>query len=348
MHETDVAPLEYRCPGAAYAISRAVHLGRLAAFDPVCRTCPHRGDRGGLSPRRERWWAEVEAIEGDYETRGPSPAAKCQMSTSAFGLCLRRGAFHGGPIEEPAVVLASDGEPRTAELVAAADEGLRLAGCNVVDIGPASAAAVRFAIDHLGTDAGVLVAAQRSKRLPMTVRYWAPGATPLDESGGQLIAEQVRAGIDRPRRRNGQSRRFDATTPYLDTWRDSYHGLRPLRIALECASLPVRRYLDALLSNSACRVIDVALGEHPAERITATDAHLGIRIDRFGELVAAFDERGVPLDGGALRPVPTDAAGGLDDGIVVLTALLQLLSRSDRPLSVALGASSIPLPSGEG
>jgi phosphomannomutase len=255
---------------------------------------------------------------------------------------LRRGAFHGASLDEPAVVLASDGEPRTAELIAAADEGLRLAGCNVVDVGSASVAAMRFAIDHLGADGGVLVAAQRSRQLPTSVRYWAPGSTPLDESGNRRVAEQAHAGVDRPQRRNGQSRRFDATTPYLATWRDSYHGLRPLRIALDSASLPVRRYIDALLTHSACRVIDGTLNERPAERITAADAHVGLRIDRFGEVLAVFDERG------RTQRIPTDWTDGPGDSIVVLTALVQLLSQSDRPLSVALGTPSSPLPKGEG
>ena len=37
---------QYRCPGEQHPISRAVHLGRLAAFYPACRQCD--------SPRRHR------------------------------------------------------------------------------------------------------------------------------------------------------------------------------------------------------------------------------------------------------------------------------------------------------
>ena len=43
---------EYLCPGEKHAVSRAVHLGRLARFYPACRQCKHRHDTGTLSPRQ--------------------------------------------------------------------------------------------------------------------------------------------------------------------------------------------------------------------------------------------------------------------------------------------------------
>lgn len=48
----------YRCPGEAYTIPRAIHLGRLAAFYPKCRECRHNADVGSLvarSAQRLRW-----------------------------------------------------------------------------------------------------------------------------------------------------------------------------------------------------------------------------------------------------------------------------------------------------
>jgi phosphomannomutase len=42
----------YCCPGQQHPISRAVHLGRLSAFYPGCRQCPHRDDTGTLSAKQ--------------------------------------------------------------------------------------------------------------------------------------------------------------------------------------------------------------------------------------------------------------------------------------------------------
>lgn len=39
---------QYVCPGETHAISRAVHLSRLAAFYPKCRECPQRQETGQL------------------------------------------------------------------------------------------------------------------------------------------------------------------------------------------------------------------------------------------------------------------------------------------------------------
>ena len=57
----------YRCPGQQHPISRAVHLGRLAAFYPACRQCSHRDDTGTLSPRQVEQLQEVRST-----TRAPA------------------------------------------------------------------------------------------------------------------------------------------------------------------------------------------------------------------------------------------------------------------------------------
>jgi hypothetical protein len=63
MNENQPTPpsREYRCPGERQSISRSVHLGRLAAFFPPCRDCPHREDTGSLSPRQVEQLAETAA-----------------------------------------------------------------------------------------------------------------------------------------------------------------------------------------------------------------------------------------------------------------------------------------------
>ncbi len=141
----------YRCPGEQHTISRAVHLGRLAAFYPACRQCPRRDETGTLSPRRVAQLAETsrrgqprslfhEEGAGGVFLNDLSPAAAKEIA-AAFGVVMLENARPGGlgtsvPSEPGTLLLAGDGRPLTAELVAAVAEGLRSTGCNVVDIGP--------------------------------------------------------------------------------------------------------------------------------------------------------------------------------------------------------------------
>ena len=69
---------QYVCPGETHAISRAVHLSRLAAFYPKCRECSHRQELGQLpqpqfeetdssQPRNsERSLFTLEGVRGVY------------------------------------------------------------------------------------------------------------------------------------------------------------------------------------------------------------------------------------------------------------------------------------------
>ena len=70
---------DYLCPGEKAAVSRAVHLGRLARFYSRCRSCPHREDSASLSARRIKrlaatWQrAATKPIFRDEGAGGDSP-----------------------------------------------------------------------------------------------------------------------------------------------------------------------------------------------------------------------------------------------------------------------------------
>jgi phosphomannomutase/phosphoglucomutase len=257
-----------------------------------------------------------------------------------MGLCLWRGDFGPARQERPVVAMANDGRPGSAELVAACDEGLRRGGCHVVEIGPAGAACLRFAVDHLGTDAALLVLGPGGREEPAALHVWTPGDRPLEHLGREAIAQCYFHGVDRPDRRGGGSRRFDATGAYLDQFRPAYHALRPLRIAWDGRCRPARRCFNQLLAGVACRVIEMPLRDPTtaADNLTAVEAHLGVIVDRLGQTLGLLDERGRPVELPRLQPVLEDAS--IDeaerDAIRLLTALLPALSRDDRPLSLVL------------
>ena len=209
----------YRCPGEQHPISRAVHLGRLAAFYPACRQCPRRGDTGTISPRRVAQLAETscrgqprslfhdEGAGGVYLNDLTAAAAK--NIAAAFGTVAKPQAvsptsnlqISKSPnlqITASSLLLAGDGRPLTAELVAAAAEGLRSTGCNVVDIGPSTSPCLAFAVRHLEAAGGLMVGNPGDDSHTVGMKFWAAGPRPLS-AGGSLepIIERYKAGDDR-------------------------------------------------------------------------------------------------------------------------------------------------------
>lgn len=312
---------EYRCPGERYAISRAVHLGRLARFYPGCRNCKHRHDTGTLSQRQAKRLSETEhrghkpalfqAEEVGGIALGTLTPRTVHDVAAALGICLVRGlldplsasarAAHAEP-RESAVIVAGDGRPAAAELMAAACEGLRWAGCNVVDLGPASTACLLFAADHLGAAGGILVGSGQGGPHRVGLKLFGPGAIPLSHDRGlDVVQRQFEQGIDRPTRRFGGLRRFQSERPYLDLLRPHYHAIRPLRFVLDNACRPVEDYLNQLITGLACRAVaGSADGARLSKRVVAEEAHFGLHIDDDGERCRAVDERGREVAPGRL------------------------------------------------
>jgi phosphomannomutase len=307
---------EYCCPGETYSISRAVHLGRLASFHPPCRQCPHRDDTAGLSARQIRQLAEVAVraqrgplfyAEGvgnvAINDLGPNLARTLaaefarRLSWGALATCTTQDENH-----HPIAVVASDGRLATAAIIAAIVEGVRWTGCEVVDIGPASAPCTARTIEHLAADGGIFVGNAGGAPHTIGLKFWAHGE-PLSQGGylddlaTVLRTESGAAAIDRPTRTFGPLRHFAAAEIYLTDLRPAYHALRPLRFVLHCSAEPVTRYLDELLRNVACRII---CGEGESSRlgsqVVAAQAHFGVQIDDDGENCRVVDERGQSVD----------------------------------------------------
>ena len=411
----------YLCPGEAHPISRAVHLGRLAAFYPGCRQCPHRYDTGTLSPKQVEQLAETsprgeprslfhdEGAGGVY-LNDLAPAAARDIA-AAFGVAVRLPVGSQAPGPNPSVVLADDGRPLTVELVAAVGEGLRWSGCDVIDIGPATAACLAFAVHHLQTDGALLVGNPSNEPRIVGLQFWAAGPRPLS-TGGSLepIAERYRAGVDRPVRVEGRLRRFQADVPYLAGLAEHYHALRPLRVVVESASKPLLDGLKKLAATVACKVIPSRAAQSDlAEQVRADAAHFAVCVDGDGETCRVLDQTGrivpperllpalsllqTPMTGGspqtvvleegtspavvrrleqlgfgvvgggvrradmaaAMQRVGAMLGGGvsgrfwhvesgvpLPDGLMTITQLLKLLSRTDEPLSTVLDREAVP------
>ena len=296
---------QYRCPGQPYPISRAVHLGRLVQFYPGCRACQFREQTGPLSLRQVKRLVETrgrgqsrsplfgEGAAGSYlNDLGPTEARRLAQ---ALGVLLARKA--DGPTSPPEVVVAGDGRPQAAELVAAASEGLRWSGCGVIDIGRATSPCAASAISRLGAEGGLLVGNPPGRPGTVGMKFWAGGPRPLSAAG---TLDQVRRLFetppDRPTRRFGPLRREPAREPYLAGLADHYHALRPLRFLLGTTCRPVGGYLEELTGPVACEAIPCpALPEKLARDVLQQRLHFGILMGDDGETAAVVDQNGRPV-----------------------------------------------------
>ncbi|MHB9047410.1 MAG: hypothetical protein ACYC35_15840 [Pirellulales bacterium] len=313
-----MAETTYQCPGEAHPISRGIHLGRLATFYPPCRQCPSRDDTGTLSRAQIKRLVETrhrgvpralfteEAASGVYlNDLAPETARKLG---AAAGVCF--GERPAG-VSYATIVLAGDGRAIGPDLVAAAGEGLRWAGCRVVDIGEATAACLSLAVARLEAQGGMLVGNPQSEPHAIGLTFWGPGGVPCSAGGGlDAVRQAFERHVDRPTRAFGPVGRFQADAPYLAGLADSYHALRPLRFVLDTACRPLVRYLARLTQSVACQIEHapgalrsfVDGGKEPGQNRlshligdSSRQFHFGAWIDSDGEVCRLVDERGMTV-----------------------------------------------------
>ena len=326
------AEAAYRCPGEEYEISRAVHLGRLAGFYPACGGCPHRGDTGSFSLRRVqrlndvfRRAAEVnplfhaEGLSGTYLNE--IDARVVRRVGEAFGsqLAADLAANSANAATDPAprVVIADDGRPPTAELAAAAAEGLHWAGCATVDLGSATAACLTLAAVRYQAAGAMLLGNPDGEPGDVGISFWGAVGEPMSAPGSlDGVRRLYHSPAPPPAHPFGAGERLTAEEPYLATLRDHYHALRPLRLVVDTTSVALADYLKRLTGPVAVEiewgvgndcadsgVASNARNEAPerstqrrwakvGRRVRAADAHFGIGFDGNGEGCRIVDERG--------------------------------------------------------
>jgi phosphomannomutase len=321
-----------------------MHYARLAEFYPACRHCVHHDDTGCLSEKLVKRLHEIwndgrePASFQDVGFVGNSPnelpPVMVRQVAAAFGLWLQR-SVEKSPFAErkETIAIAHDARSIMPEYVANICEGLRHAACEVFDIGPATSAAMQFAVQHFELDGGILLGSIDRRPQAICLKFWGIGPQRmLGKSAFQPLEEILQSGFDRPERKFGAQHRLQAETPYLAALADQFHGLRPLRIAIESTSRPWLNYFEKLLQSTACRIIPsrVLPHEFPGQ-IAADAAHFGISVANDGECFTFFDEQGRQFD---------PCSPSLLDALAAVIHLLQVLSRDDRPCSEALGAET--------
>ncbi|REJ89577.1 MAG: hypothetical protein DWQ35_17980 [Planctomycetota bacterium] len=324
MSPISTTAVAYRCPGETQEISRAIHLGRLASHYAGCLRCPHRNDAGTLSGRqlaqltnwserrREQLAFAGHTIRGGYRDHlGPSEVRRL---AGAFGTWLF--GRHESDSSRSRVAVGSDGVVTTAEVHAAATEGLRFSGCDVLDVGFVTAPTLVHAISNRSLDGGLLLNFLSQPLPQLELRMFGGGAMPLS-AGGELdeVRQRFEASSLRAKRTAGSLRRQAVTDAYLDQLRPVFHALRPLRFVLKTASRPLRSSVQELIKQVACRAIDVEESNEASarrserddtelsERVVALGADFGIWVDAAGEAVHVVDELGQGILPHAMLPL---------------------------------------------
>jgi len=340
----------YTCPGETHPISRAIHLGRLAAFYPTCRQCPHREDSGEISARQVEQLREVAILSqpqplfhaegaGGVYLNDLTPVIARKV-TAAFCLWTKKEAekqerrgegreesdrqrnTQGNhnprqsaltqrerelcvdltpPVPRPqslSVLLAGDGRAITAELSAAVGEGIRSSGCDLIDIGPATAACLAFTVHSQQAAGGILVGNPGQEPHMVGLQFWNAAAQPLSAGGSmETIAELFHGDAVPPQQNYGSLHRMQADAAYLAVMAKYYHALRPLVIIVDSASRPLLEYLQRLCASVACRVIPCrGMRNELSRQIHAESAHFAVSVDGDGETCRVWDERGRTID----------------------------------------------------
>ncbi len=337
---------EVRCPGETSAISRAVHLARLAGGYPACRQCPHRDQVEGLSSRLAKLAALVRRAPGTADWfheegvgGGLHEGFRADLAgrlAAAFGVFLRDSlAIEQG---NPAVVVAGDGRAWTQELLAAATERLRWAACDVVELGAATAPALAWAVTHWRADGGFYLGNPSGRAHAAGVKFFLSRGRPV--SAGDALSA-IRRAVEqpprRPARQYGAASRQGGVPEYLERFTESFHGLRPLRFALQTTCRPFAAAVDRLLENTACQAIAADAIGGPGNRPAESQVHFAIAVDDDGERCRLWDERGQPVD---FQPAASDcgrtrsalagrtvAGHGISDAAAARLAALGCVSR---------------------
>ena len=338
----------YICPGEQHPISRAVHLARLAAFYPACRSCPLRGDTGQLakhvveclqSTERRAERASLFTADGARGVHlNELSRRKAENIAAAFAAHLWNDApllartdesARIGRRSRPTVVLAQDERPSSPDVATGALAGLRQMGCQVVDLGIVTRACFSFSVDHLQASGGVYVTGSGCGPAWTGMDFCGRGAQPLSQAALKTIESRLTEEYSRPTRQAGTHRYFQAAVPYEAGLWKHFHALRPLTVVCGTPSRVLRALLSRIFETLPCRLV---LTELPL-RVRDLADDIDPDVQRVGRAVKKHRaDLGLVIDDDGLACAVVDEAGDRvpDETLIRLLAELVLTSHGGR------------------
>ena len=292
----------YICPGETQPISRSVHLARLAAFYPTCLDCALRCDTGSISQRvierleraglKSQQSLEVteNGVRGVWRNvldRNRAAALArvfaTRMQTARPGRTARRQSSIENSL--PTMIVGHDERDASPDLFAGITRAVRQSGWDVVDIGQATPACLRFAISHLGARAGTLVT---GAGLP-------PAWTGLSFFAGDMICPPISEIVlaseqptPRPARSAGRLTTFRAGLPFEAGLLRHFHSVEPVKLAVGSPSSLVLGMIERVTSEAGMTTSTIRL---PTRNTTEPNHLHAADIDRMADYASGEPDR---------------------------------------------------------
>jgi phosphomannomutase len=241
-----------------------------------------------------------------YDIRGLVPSELDETKARAIGNAFAR------LLSARTLAVGRDMRSHSPALQAAVIEGIRDAGCDVLDIGLASTPMAYFAIGSQSVDGGLNVTASHNPGRYNGMKLCGKGATPISAANGILDIERL-AGqpYPTPARRRGEVRRVDLLSDYARHVARFADLAREVRCAVDAANgmagltlPPILRALPKLRAQTLYMELDGSFPNHEANPLKEEN------LDAVRALVRQSGaEVGVGFDGDADRCCFVDEAG---------------------------------------
>ncbi|MCA9014445.1 MAG: hypothetical protein KDA77_03845, partial [Planctomycetaceae bacterium] len=220
------AEVFFQCPGEDYPISKAIHLSRLAAFYPKCRTCPHNTETGNLSPQTVKRLQQTqkqrvapqnlftaEGVRGVYlneinriqaahiagafsnllweqlPLKGLAPHEPAASSAKTASRSLE----HTTPEKSrgPCVVIGFDERPSSPDIITGVASALRRNGCRVIDLGLTVPAILSYAATHLQAQGAIMVTGSQCGPSYTGLEFLLENAQPVSAGRGLENIQEI-------------------------------------------------------------------------------------------------------------------------------------------------------------
>ncbi|MFZ7094609.1 phosphoglucosamine mutase [Luteimonas dalianensis] len=233
---------------------------------------------------------------------------------NAYGHALHEG---DGAWRKPLVIIGKDTRISNYMFEAALEAGLVAAGVDVQLMGPMPTPAVAHLTRSLRADGGIVISASHNPHYDNGIKFFSAEGEKLDDAT-ELAIE---AALDQPFRtvesdKLGKAvRTRDAIGRYLEACKNSLprgFDLDGMRIAMDCANGAAYEVGPLVLRELGARVDAIGIepnglnindgvgSTHPqalVERVTATDAELGVAFDGDSDRVLFVARDGRIVDG---------------------------------------------------
>jgi len=252
-----------------------------------------------------------------YDIRGVLGKTLTPQIAREIGRAIGSEAQHRGLKE---IAVGRDGRLSGPELSGALIEGLRAAGCDVIDIGAAPTPVLYFATYHLNIGSGVSVTGSHNPPDYNGFKIVLGGET-LSEGAIQDL--YARISESRYTSGNGGLQRMDVSRDYITRILDDVMIERPLKIVVDCGNGIAGAIAPQVLQGIGCEVLPLFCdvdGNFPNHHPDPSDPHnlkdLVLSVKQMNaDLGIAFDG-----DGDRLGVVTADGEMIFPDRLLMLFA----------------------------